>query len=113
MKAFIMWKLPILLGSFAAALIFSPACKAQSEISPDHFEDRNTEPFARPANVLVPDTSKASQKPVAAQVRASNSGASQTKQLVAVRNSKPAEPNAVALQDKRKTVARKSEEPQN
>ena len=111
MKTFIMWKLPILLGSFAAALVFSPACKAQSEISPDHFEDRNTEPFARPASVPVPDTNKASQKPAAAQVRAHNSSASQAKQLLAVRNSKPAEPKAVALQDKRKTTAPKSPKP--
>lgn len=111
MKTFIMWKLPILLGSFAAVLIFSPACKAQSEVTPDHFEDHNTEPFARPANVSVPVTNKASQKPVAAQVQAHNSSASQIKQLLVVRNSNPAEPNAVALQDKRKTTAPKSPKP--
>jgi hypothetical protein len=111
MKTFIMWKLPILLGSFAAALIFSPACKAQSEISPDHFEDRNTEPFARTANASVPEASKAPQKPLAAQVQTRNSSASSAKQVLAVRNSNPAEPHAVALQDKRKTTAPKSPKP--
>lgn len=111
MKTFIMWKLPILLGSFAAALIFSPACKAQSDIAPDHFEDRNSEPFRRPANVSVPDTSKASQKPVATQGRTRNSSTSQTKQLLAVGNSNPTEPNAVALESKRKTTAPKSPKP--
>jgi len=115
MKTFFMLKLPVLLCSFFAALILSPACKAQSEVNPDHYDDGgSTEPFERPSIIAVPDATKASQKPVVAQARAratnpSKTNPNLTKQLVAVHDVKaPAEQNAVAIQDKRKTATRKS-----
>ena len=110
MKTFFMLKLPIVVCFFGAALIFSPAAKAQSEVAPDHFDDgSNTEPFDRAGKTIVPDTIKTSQKPVAALTRTRTSSPSQTKQLVAARDlSTPAAQNTAVIEEKRKTAARKS-----
>ena len=37
MKHFILLRLTVLLLGLGGALVLTPACKAQSEISPDHF----------------------------------------------------------------------------
>jgi len=41
-KSFSLFKLPILLAGFGALLLFSPTCKAQSAVSPDHFDGTDT-----------------------------------------------------------------------
>ena len=38
MKRFILLKLSVLLLGIGGALVLTPSCKAQSEISPDHFD---------------------------------------------------------------------------
>ena len=38
MKSLASLKMCVTLVGFAAGLVFSPACKAQSEIAPDHFD---------------------------------------------------------------------------
>ena len=38
MKRFVLLKLAVLTFGVGAALILTPSCKAQSEISPDHFD---------------------------------------------------------------------------
>jgi hypothetical protein len=38
MKPLVSFKMCVTLVGLAAGLVFSPACKAQSEIAPDHFD---------------------------------------------------------------------------
>ena len=46
--------LPLLLGSLAAWIAFTPApCRAQSEIAPDHFNATNVELFGQPSNAFA------------------------------------------------------------
>jgi hypothetical protein len=61
-KSFSLLKIPVLLVGFGALLIFAPACKAQSEVNPDHFD--GTDPWEVAAR--HPVTAKA--KPGAASV---------------------------------------------
>ena len=103
MKSFVMWKLPVLVVGFGAALIFSPACKAQSEVSPDHFD--GTDPWEIATKAPAPKTNHKA-APVQARTSKPDSGA--IVQLAAARDlSTPSPQDAVAVQDKRKTVARK------
>jgi hypothetical protein len=49
----VMWlRLPLLLLGIGAALLLTPPCKAQSEISPDHFD--GTDSWAASAAVRLP-----------------------------------------------------------
>lgn len=47
MKRFVLLKLAVLTFGVGAALVLTPSCKAQSEISPDHFD--GTDSWARSA----------------------------------------------------------------
>jgi hypothetical protein len=38
MKSFALFKIPLILSGISAVLLLAPACKAQSEIAPDHFD---------------------------------------------------------------------------
>jgi hypothetical protein len=38
MKPFTLLKIPMMLTGLGAILPFAPTCKAQSEVSPDHFD---------------------------------------------------------------------------
>lgn len=104
MKPFSLLKLPVLLLGFGAALILSPACKAQSEIAPDHFD--GTDPWERAAHRVV--TPKNHQTPAAVQAQNRNAESHSAVQLAAVREpSQAARQDTVAIQDKRKIAARK------
>lgn len=64
MKPFEILRLPILLGGLAAALVLSPACKAQ-EVASEQFADNNTESWEKPSRP-APQADKAKSKPLAA-----------------------------------------------
>ena len=106
MKSFSLLKLPVLLTGFGALLLFSPACKAQSEVNPDHFDGTDTWEVA--ARKPVTSQAKPTQKLGAFQAQSQKAGASV--QLAAIRDtSNPVPPDVVAVQDKRKTAVRKSD----
>ena len=109
MKSFSFLKLPVLLAGFGALLFFSPACKAQSEVNPDHFDGTDTwEVAAR--KPVTPKVKSASALPSHQAKNLAGSGASV--QLAAVRDlSNPVPVNAVAVEDKRKTAVRKPNKP--
>lgn len=107
MKSFVLWKLPLMVVGLGAALLVTSACKAQSEINPDHFDGTDSWQTAVAHPVASP---KPNQAKALVQTQAQNkkpvSGASV--QLAATRQGlQPARSNAIALQDKRKTATRK------
>jgi len=108
-KPFSLLKLPILLAGFGALLLFSPACKAQSEVNPDHFDGTDTWEVA--ARKPVTAQGKAAQKSAALQAQRQKAGSGANVQLATVRDlSNPVPRTAVAIQDKRKPRDRKSDE---
>ncbi len=108
MKSFSLLKLPVLLTGFGALLLFSPACKAQSEVNPDHFDGTDTWEVA--ARKPVASRGKAAQKPGALQTQSQKASVGASVQLAAVRDMSSSVPrDAVAVQDKRKPAVRKSD----
>jgi hypothetical protein len=104
MKAFAPFKLPLILGGLVAALAFSPACKAQSEISPDHFD--GTDSWV--AHAIAP--AKSHGKLVARQLNDQMAPSSSALRLAGKRNSTAAAPRTTPpVRDPgAKRVARKS-----
>ena len=91
-------KLPLLVLGIGAALLFTPACKAQSEVSPDHFD--GTDFWARGAQ--TPAQKHAVVK-ASVQEKSQKANQGSTLQLAAVREvSKPTNREAVAADRKRK-----------
>jgi hypothetical protein len=105
-KHFILLKLTVLLFGIAAALVLTPICKGQSEISPDHFDGTDSWAMAaRPVHV----------QPVAKPTVQSKSQ-KETKgsafQLAAVREvTKPVKREAVAVDRKPKPATHNSAKP--
>jgi hypothetical protein len=111
MKPFGMLKIPVMLLGLGAALILSPACKAQAEIAPDHFDGTDSwdAPHAAPHNVAAP---RLKQTPPPLQTRNHQTDSPATLQLTSKRDSSlPARPSALAIQEKRETAPRKPEKP--
>ena len=98
-------KLPVLLAGFGALLFFSPTCKAQSEVNPDHFDGTDTWEIA----ARKPVTPKTKLAPTTASYQAKNERAGSV-QLAAARNLSNSVPKAVAVQDKRKPAIRKPDQ---
>jgi hypothetical protein len=99
MKSFVMLRLPMLLCGLGAALILSPACKAQSEVAPDHFDGTDSWEVAYQA---APPKSH-QQKPAVEQARTQKPSSAATLQLTAVRDvTSPTPQDAVAIQGKHK-----------
>lgn len=89
----------MLLCGLGAALLFSPASKAQSDVAPDHFDGTDSWEVAYRAS--APKSHQ--QQPVLAQAQTQKSRPAATVQLAAERNvANPAPQAAVAIQDKRK-----------
>jgi hypothetical protein len=114
MKPLAMLKMPILLGAFGAALMFSPACKAQ-EVSPEQFEDRNTAPFEnmQKTTAVAPKKEQTRSKAAASAVPARTRKAEpvQTAQLTPIREvSKQEGQNAAAVPDNRKTARKQKKQ---
>lgn len=108
MKRFIFLKLSLLLFSVAAALVLTPACKAQSEISPDHFDGNDVwATAAQPAHVLP------QKQPVAKpslQAKSQKAAQGSAFQLAAAREvTKPVRREVVAIDRKRKPATPSSE----
>lgn len=103
-KLFSLLKIPMMFFGLGAALVLTPACRAQSEINPDHFDGADSwEWAAHHAAVQKPKM-----VPAARQARSGKSDSASTFQLAAARDlAKPIWHDAVAIQNKRKTAARK------
>jgi hypothetical protein len=103
MKPFGMLKIPMILVGFGAALVLTPACKAQ-EVSPDHFTATGVQDVYQgaPGKAVAP---KLQQKPPATQARTHQTNSPTTLQPVAKRTLVSAtQPGSQALADKRKSV---------
>lgn len=107
MKSFQLSKLTFMLVGLGAALTLAPSCKAQSEVSPDHFD--GTDPWEIAAHKSAAWKNKAATaSSYQAQNKKNRSDASM--HLASEREVlKSAPRGAVAVQDKRKVTARKTE----
>jgi len=107
MKPFSLLKIPALLLGFGALLFFAPNCKAQSEVSPDHFD--GTDPWEIAARTPVTSKTKPTQALGSFQARNKKPDTGASLQLAAVRDtSNSMRHNTVATQDRRKPALRKS-----
>ena len=108
MKPFSLLKVPMLLVGFGAVLLFAPACKAQSEVSPDHFD--GTDSWEIAARTPVAAKTKSGANAGTFQAKNQKASAGPNLQLAAAREvTKSAPRTAVTLRDKRKTAIRKSD----
>jgi hypothetical protein len=108
MKPFSLLKIPTLLVGFGALLLFSPSCKAQSEVSPDHFD--GTDPWEIAARRPVAAKTKPATATGSYQAQNKKAGSGANLQLAAVHEvTKPSSHKTVAVQDKRKVAVRKSD----
>jgi hypothetical protein len=104
-KPFSLLKIPVVVVGFGALLFFAPACKAQSEVSPDHFD--GTDPWEMAARKPVTARTKTGATPASYQAQNKKAGSGANLQLTAVREtSTPANHNAVIVRDKRKSALR-------
>jgi hypothetical protein len=105
-KLFSLLKIPALVVGFVALLFFAPTCKAQSEVSPDHFD--GTDPWEIAARKPVVAKTKSTLALYQAQNKKTDLSANL--QLASARELSKAMPqDAVAVQDKRKVAVRKSD----
>ena len=105
MKSLGMLKFPMMLAGLGAALLLSPACKAQ-EVNPDHFTDTGVQNVYEVASTKpAPAAPKAKQNAPASQARARQSNSPATVQPVAKRTPVSAtQPDTQAAADRRKPV---------
>lgn len=110
MKHSILLKLSVLVLGAAAALVLTPACKAQSEISPDHFD--GTDSWATAARPVHPQPQRQNSSKPSLQAKSQKETKSSSFQLASTREvSKPVRREAVAADRKRKTATPNSEKP--
>jgi hypothetical protein len=111
MKSFRMLNIPVMLLSLGAATILAPACKAQSEIAPDHFD--GSDPWAAAQRAPQKDAAgKGQQTAPVSQAQNHQSSSPAKLQLASKRDSSvPAQASGAAIQDKRKASARKPKKP--
>ena len=102
-----MCKLAVLLIGVGGVLTFAPQARAQSEVSPDHFD--GTDSWAAAAAVKAPAT-KANRNSAPATLQARNTrSATPVFEPVAARNvTVPSRSNVAAADKKRKPAAPKS-----
>jgi hypothetical protein len=107
MKPFSLLKIPTILLGLGALLFFTPSCKAQSEVNPDHFD--GTDQWEIAARKPVTPRAPAAQANGSYQAQNKKAGSVASLQLAAARDlSNATRHNAVAIQDKRKVAVRKS-----
>lgn len=110
MKHYILLKLSLVLFGIGAALVLTPACKAQSEISPDHFD--GTDSWATTARPAHPQPQKQSAAKPSLQAKSQKAMQGSALQLAAAREvSKPVNREAVAADRKRKPASPNSDKP--
>lgn len=108
MKSFTLLKIAVPLLGFGALLIFTPSCRAQSEVSPDHFD--GTDSWETAARTPAPHTTHAPAPKN--QLAKTNVARASTLQLASDRQrSAPQRQNGVAIQNKPKPAVRKTEKP--
>lgn len=104
MRHFMSLKLPLLLLGIGAALLLTPACKAQSEISPDHFD--GTDSWAAAAQKVHAPVQKHVVAKAPLRAKSQKTAQGSTLQLAAAREvSKPLSPDAAVADRKRKMAA--------
>jgi len=102
-------KLPLLLLVAGVALLFAPSCKAQSEVSPDHFD--GTDSWAATAQTQHSPKPKQAAANSKQQTQARKNQQASTFQLTSSREaSKPAPKQAAVVERKPKTTARPPEQ---
>ncbi|HYL86706.1 MAG TPA: hypothetical protein VE263_20945 [Candidatus Angelobacter sp.] len=107
-KPFVLFKSAILGFGIGAALLLTPACKAQSEISPDHFD--GTDSWAVAAQTVQAPVHKLSVAKASLPAKSERTAQNSLFQLAAAREvSKPVRLVAVAMEPKRKAAPRKPE----
>lgn len=106
MKPFGLLRLAIVSCGLCALFAFPSACRAQSEVSPDHFDGADSwEAVAQKSHPAKP---KLGQVRTALQSNPKKPGTTATVQLAATREfSTAARHDAVAVEDKRKPAAQK------
>jgi hypothetical protein len=105
MKSFGMWKIPVMLLGLGAAVILTPACKAQ-EVNPDHFTATGVDDVNQ-ASQQKTAAPALKQTPSAQRVRNHQTDTPATLQLAATRDaSLPAQPGTATAQEKRKAAGR-------
>ena len=110
MKHFILLKLSVLLLGIGGALVLTPACKAQSEISPDHFD--GTDSWATAARQVPVQSQKQPVAKPTVQAKSQKETKGSAFQLAAVREvTKPVNREAVAVDLKRKPATPNSAKP--
>jgi len=107
-KLFSLLKIPTIVVGFGALLFFAPNCKAQSEVSPDHFD--GTDPWEIAARKPVAAKAKPTLATGSYQAQNKKNGLSASLQLASARELSKSTPHStVAVQDKRKVAVRKSD----
>jgi len=105
-KPFSLLKITMVTLGFGALMVFAPSCKAQSEVSPDHFD--GTDAWEVAARKPVSPKPRTASGPAVYQAQKAKANASL--QLASARENSNAVPrNALALQDKKKPAVRKSD----
>jgi len=107
-KLFSLLKIPAIVLGFGAVAVFAPTCKAQSEVSPDHFD--GTDPWEIAARKPVAAKARLTSATGSYQAQNKKTGSDATLQLASARELSKSMPyNAEAVQDKRKVAVRKSD----
>lgn len=105
MKPFTLFKIPVFLLGFGALLLVAPSCKAQSDVSPDHFD--GTDAWEVTARKPVAPKTKVTLTAVSRQAQNEKAGTGASLQLASARDFSSSSQKAAVVQDKRKTAVRK------
>lgn len=110
MKHFILLKLSVLVLGVGGALLLTPTSRAQSEISPDHFD--GTDSWAASAKAVRPPMHKPTGPTASLQAQSQKLPQASAVQLAAAREAaKPVRQDAVVIDHKRKVADRNPEKP--
>lgn len=108
MKSLISLKTCALLLGMGAALLLTPSCKAQSEVSPDHFDGTDSWSRATRSQAAKPQQTAAN---ASAHAKVQNRGQESSFQLASSREVTKAAPRGAAVADrKRKATTSKTPE---
>ena len=105
MNAMRVLKLSMPLLAFGVALVFTPACRAQSEVAPDHFDVADAGAAAATAKVPAAKAKRSSQVALSKAPQKGAAAAPATQVTAASNSSTAQHSELVAVQDKRKTLA--------
>jgi len=105
MKSFSALKFWMPLLGLGAALALAPQSRAQAEVSPDHFDIGDS--GAAPAATTAPAPKAKQASASSVQARNKKPSSHTTPQIASASLSESRQPDVLAIQDKRKTPARK------